>query len=589
MDNLTAQVEYIDKNLTNINLCTVLNKLPKEIDKIYTPIVKDVLENKFNNGPDMNAVVCMFDNLFISTAKSKQKGLFHLSVHVTKWVKNLEKINTDSTSGYVYFSDILSDIKVIIKTPQYTNDYDEMVREYFIGVTQINKLRYIVPNFVYTFGAFICPIDNGSICKGHDNSDTIPFVVFENIQGENMQKMLQNNKLTFQQYLGLFIQILLALEIAQREISFTHFDFHTANLMCRKIKDTHIYTVPLDNTVYEVTAKEYLPVIIDFGLSTVKNDDNVIGSYTFPEYGMMNYMLPGVDMFKFLYFSYFFSNGCIQKQIINLMSFYGKDDPYKFLINGNKANKKVFKEYVKKCSYSRVTPYTPMEFLNWIIEQPEYNEIASMYIKKRDRDVYIPLSFSTTIQTYDDMFKQYKTGRENAIDMVNKCITSNSSYIMSKYYIYLLNGYNKKLVSKKLTSNIQKLKLDIKKSRDQMIYTDYKLLMDYQCISIPNIMKIQDDSKRILNIKINSKKLQTKKKQVLKLMDRYFSNTSFFTYILPYLQFMYTIKELKLDKIYIKFLSSFISSEQYKTYIQYHIYVTKTKRWCDSLINSFIN
>ena len=194
MDNLTEQVEYINKNLTNINLYTVLNKLPKEIDKIYTPIVKDVLENKFNNGPDMNAVVCMFDNLFISTAKSKQKGLFHLSVHVTKWVKNLEKINTDSTSGYVYFSDILSDIKVIIKTPQYTNDYDEMVREYFIGVTQINKLRYIVPNFVYTFGAFICPIDNGSICKGHDNSDTIPFVVFENIPGENMQKMLQNNK-----------------------------------------------------------------------------------------------------------------------------------------------------------------------------------------------------------------------------------------------------------------------------------------------------------------------------------------------------------------------------------------------------------
>lgn len=584
---IDAQVEYINKNLTNISSCTVFDKLPKDIDQISTPIVKDVLTNNFKNGADMNAVVCMFDNLFLSTAKSKQHGLFHLSVHVTKWVKKLEKIDIDSSAGFIYFSDILSDIKVIIKLPQDSeSDYYDMIREYFIGVTEINKLRYTLPNFVYTFGAFICPMDKGVLCKGEDDSKTIPFVVFENIPGENMQKMLEDEKLDFHQYLGMFIQVLLALEVAQRTVGFCHFDLHTGNLMCRTIRDGCKYSVPLDNMVYEVTAKEYLPVIIDFGLSTVKHNGNVVGSYTFPEHGMMHYMLPGVDMFKFLYYSCTFAQGNVQRQILNLMSFYGKDDPYKFLIGGDKSLDNANKEYAKKGSYSRVTTYTPLEFLNWILVQPEYQDIVPMYMTKKDRDIYVPLSFSTTIQTYDDMFKQSKKGREEAIKMVDECVTSNSSYIMSKYSLYVLRGYNKQLKSKELKNKIKKMKDIISKSRSNMISTDYKMLWEYKKLELPNIIKIQDDSKRILNIKINSKKLKTQKKQVLKLIERYFQNISFFTEILPYLQFMYTIKEIKSEKVYTKFLSSFLSSSQYKVYDQHHTSINRTFRWCNTLIDS---
>jgi hypothetical protein len=579
------QKEYINKNLSNISSCTVLDKLTKDIDQISTPIVKDVLANKFNNGPDMNAVVCMFDNLFLSTAKSKQHGLFHLSVHVTKWVKNLEKIDINSTSGFVYFSDILSDIKVIIKLPQYGDDYDEMIREYFIGVTEINKLRYTLPNFVYTFGAFICPMDKGVLCKG-DDSKTIPFVVFENIPGNNIQKMLEKDKLSFSQYLGMFIQVLLALEVAQRTIGFCHFDFHTGNLMCRTIKNNCNYNVPLDNIVYEVTAKEYLPVIIDFGLSTVKHNETVVGSYTFPEHGMMHYMLPGVDMYKFLYYSCTFAQGNVQRQILNLMSFYGKDDPYKFLIGGDKSLDNANEEYVKKGSYSRVTTYTPLEFLNWILIQPEYQDIVPMYMKKKDRDIYVPLSFSTTIQTYDDMFKQSKIGREKAIGLIDRCVTSHSSYIMSKYFLYILNGYNRKLKSGKLKDDIRKMKNDIKKSRTKMIDNDIKMLWEYKKLELPGMIKIQDDSKRILNIRINSKKLKTQKNQVLKLIERYFQNISFFTEILPYLQFVYTIREIKSGKIYANFLGYFLSSSHYKIYEQHHISVNRTFRWCHSLIDS---
>ena len=585
------QVLYINNNLKKNKSCVLIDKLPQDINTISTPIVKNILKNKFNNGPDMNAILCMFDNLFLSTksTKSKQDGLYHLSMHVSKWVKKMKKLKVSSTAGYVYISDILSDIQIIIKLPQNHHDYNDMIREYFIGISSINKLRYTLPNFVYTFGAFICPFENEKICNG-EKKDSFPFVVFEKIPGNTMQKMLSKNKLTFSQYLGMFIQILLALEVSQRDISFTHFDFHTSNLMCRNIKSDCKYNVPLDNQLYEVTAKKFLPVIIDFGLSTVKHDGVVVGSYTFPEHGMYHYMIPGVDMFKFLYHSLSNSNGDLQKQISNLMSFYGDDDPYKVLVNGDESIDNAIDEYIKEGSYSRVAMYTPLEFLNWILEKPEYSDITSIYMKKKERDVYIPLCFSTTIQTYDDIFNYTKNGRDQAIKYIKEYAISDKytgSYLMSMYSIYVLCGYNKKLMSKELEYDIKILKNNVKKYSTDMIDNDMKMLYKYKklLLSSSDITQIKNYSKHILEFKINFVN-STDKIKVFKLIEKYYNNTSFFTDILPYLQFIYTIKEVNLCKIYSKFLSSFMKSYQYRIYNQNYTIINNTNRWCQTLLDS---
>jgi hypothetical protein len=558
---------YITNKLKNIEPCV----LHTEKDKI-----KDILNNRFMSGLDMNVVVCMFDSLFLSTAKSKKNGFFHLSVHVSEWVKKLEKIDVNSTSGYVYITDILSDIQVILKLPQDKSDYNEMIREYFIGVTSINKIRYILPNFVYTFGAFMCPFEKNKLCNGNDK-DSIPFVIFEKINGDNMQKMLENDNLTFSQYLGMFIQVLLALEVAQRNISFTHFDLHTGNLMCKTIENTCKYNVPLDNKVYEVTAFEYLPVIIDFGLSTVKDDNVIVGSYTFPEHGMKHYMIPGVDMYKFLCYSCVFSEGNLQRQIINLLSFYGNDDPYKIMIGGDKAIDKATDEYTKKGSYSRITTHTPLEFLNWILEQPQYDDITSLYIKRKERDIIAPLIFPKIIQNKPDI--------ENALKLINEN-TREGSYIMSKYSIYVLNGYNKQLDSKYIKNDIKMITKNISKFRNEMISNDYKQFLGYKKIFIPDIFQIKDDSKRILTIKINSKKLKSMKTTVLKLIERYYTNTSLFVDILPYLQFVYTIKEIKAEKVYNKMILKFLTSSQYIFYNQHYNFINTTSRWCQTLLDS---
>lgn len=585
---IDKQMDYIYNELKNFSFCRILKDSYKnQIENVSTPIVKNILNDKYNNGADMDAVLCLFNNLFLSSTKFKENGLFHLSVHISKWVKKLTLINTKSASGFVFFSDILSDIEVIIKIPKYTEEYNDMIREYFIGATEINKLRYIIPTFVYTIGAFICPISE-KLCHSSNEyeSPQIPFVIFEKIPGDNIEKMLVDNKLSFEEYLGIFIQVLLSLEVSQREIGFCHFDFHCGNLMCRKLNKNSQYSVPIDNYLYNVNAQKFLPVIIDFGLSTVKYKNTVIGSYTFPQYGMKHYMLQGVDMFKFLVFSCSYSTGNLQRQIKSLLSFYGKDDPYQILVEGGVGIDEAIDEYVKEGSYSRITTQTPLMFLNWIISNPEYKYITDKYIHKVDRNLLIPLKFSTTVETYNNIFQNPDQGRKNAIQLVNRCVfTEDSSYILSKYLVLLLNGYNNTLYSKQLTKYINKINEHISNNKNNMIKNDKKMLLTYKDVKIPNIIKIKDYYSRILNIKINSKKIKHEKQKVLQLINIYFTNIKFFFDILPYLQLLYTIKEIKCVKVYKNFILSFTKSEHYQLYTQNNIEVNRAYRWSHTLLD----
>lgn len=580
---------YIKNKLKTFTGCKI-NKTIDDNYEISTPFIKNILENNFTSGSAMNALVCLFDNLFISTNKHKIDGLYHLSEEISQWMKITRKIDTKSEAGFVFFSHILSDIEVIIKMPRHQDYDDEIIREYFIGVSEINKLRYILPNFVYTFGLFICPTDN-NICNKYKDGIEYPIGIFEKIPGKNMSEMLEGDELTFSEYLGMFVQILLALEVAQRNISFCHNDFHTANLMCRTINTECNYKVPLDDNVYEVTASKYLPVIIDFGSSSVKNNGRVIGSYDFPEYGMMEYMLPGVDMYKFLVHSYLNAQGKVKSQILNLMSFYKLDDPYKFLIDSKNAIKESISEYVKKGSFSNVAKYTPLEFLIWLLNDPNYSKIVSKYIKRIERNIDFPLYFSTTVKEYNNIFNHKKLGKEKTIDLVNKCIKKEASYIMSKYSLHILNGYNEKLKSDKLTLKIKNIEEQIDKLKEKMIEIDMKLLRRYESkyahINFPDnpdsMLRVHRHSDFILNIPIDLNFLKNKKKQVLMLIEEYFEKTNIFKEILPYLQIIYTIRELNLNTIYNTFLNKFLESPQYKFYSDNYLLVNKTYRWCNIL------
>jgi serine/threonine protein kinase len=538
-----------------MSICKISEKYSHE--EISTPLVKNILSNRFTNGPDMKAVLCLFDTL-ITASNDKEQGLYQLSTTVRRWVKTMKKIDVKSSEGFVYISDILSkNIKVVIKIPKNATQYTDLLREYYLGVTEINKLRYTLPNFVYTLGAFLYPHKS---TKG-------AFVVFERIPGENLESLIKSDKITFQQFLDIFIQILLALEVAQRNCSFTHFDLHVNNVILRPVEQ-YKYTVVLDAERYDVTSKKFIPVILDFGMSSIRTKKRTVGSYYFPHYGMMNYMVQGADMYKFLFYSYIHAKGLLQRQIGTLFMFYGRDDPYNVLVTPTKKIAGVTKEFAKNITFSKAATYTPLEFLNWIVETSEFN---SECISVKERNIYYPIKYSSTVQTYTDIFQE--DGKSRALKLAESCSETPSSYIMLKYIRSVLKNY---VSGVKIDGINEKLR----GNRHSLVHQDKKMLRGYRDITVPDEFLVRDCISRILSVNI------IRKKSVKKLIEKFTRETKFVTHLAPYLQVLYTIREMKLEKTYRRFLNDFLSSPQYRMYKTLYFSIEKARRWSFTLIES---
>jgi serine/threonine protein kinase len=572
-----SQMDYIFRRLKDLSVCEVTDKYTQELEKVSVPLVKEILQNRFTNGPDMKAVLCLFDTMILSSKVKKEHGLYHLSTTIQKWVKKMDKINVKSSEAKVYVSDILSgDIQVIIKSPKNAREYEDLIREYYIGVTKINGLRYYVPNFMYTLGAFLYP-------KGKKTS---AFVIYEKIPGENLEDLIKTEKINFDQFLALFFQILIALELAQRNIRFCHFDLHASNVIIRPISHPFSYTVVLDNKRYDITAHEYIPILVDFGMSSVTDDERIVGSYYHSRYGMMNYLIQGVDMYKLLFYSSLYSvnTRTLHRQILDLFVFYGRNDPYEILIQQPGFLKKVSFEFAKQASFTKVATNTPLEFAEWILQKPEYRENMSRYVNVTDRDVFFPINYSSTVQQYSDIFRHSDEGRQKALNLALDCTNSaNPSYVLMEYTQGLLQMYDNQLHSDELKQRLTTVTRTMKRKRRELLRADKKMLFGYAEMKIPDRLKLHDYINRILNTKIGYKK------NVKGLINRFMKYIVFYKQLSPYLQFLYTVRELHLDeryKTYRTFVSSFTGSEQYLFYQEFHSLIERTIRWSITLLES---
>ena len=117
--------------------------------------------------------------------------------------------------------------------------------------------------------------------------------------------------------------------------------------------------------------------------------------------------MQGIDMYTFSCESLFFTkNKKVKKEILNLFSFYGDNDPYK-LIESNGENIDVaLEEYVEKAYYSKITVKTPLEFLQWILNNAKYKNISSNYIKIEERKIFKSITFSLCDFTYSKIFNK---------------------------------------------------------------------------------------------------------------------------------------------------------------------------------------
>jgi len=461
-----SQTKYILKNLPNFDITT--QSVLKSLGQLDITLVED-------------------------------KGIYRIiDKDLEKFFTKMKTIKVKCTESIVYkFSNIL------IKIPKKTIYHHSAIRSYYIG-KEINNLKYLVPNFINT------------LCIFSTESKQV-MVAYEYINGESLESLI--NKLSFSEFLSIFVQVLLALEIAQRECSFCHYDLHLNNIILKHIQKPYKYTIVLDNERYDITAEKYIPVILDFGLASSKIKNKTIGSYDYFKYGIMNYLIQGSDMYKFLFHSYSRSKGNLQREIGSLFIFYGAHDPYKILLASPVKLSAISKEYVKDVSTSQIATCTPLEFVKWV-------------------------------------FKSYKTSVTVSERNIYKILPTPSKILEQNTYIMI--KYNEKMTGEK------------KRLDTTMIESDKKFLETYKNIKIPNEKKFLKNIHDIL--------IYGKIKKCVYFIDK----------MTPYLNYLYSIRELGLTDIYEKFIKEFVISPQYLFYSKLYFLAEKGRRWSETLKNKVV-
>lgn len=366
----------------------------KSISKKYS---KYIATNYFYGNPMMSLVEIIN---YLTTIKKNRKILFS---SIVKWFSVPEKLHVDSTQSIIYLMELKQSrdkiIDIILKIDQKSTEKNSY-REYFITLTQLNNLRYYLPNFMMTYGQFKCIKPSVStekiyfkkMCQPKGNY--VNYTLYERIVGISLETYLTSYKLKYETFINCFVQLLFALEKAQEKCGFTHFDLHYDNII---LKESNIseYDVYCNGVKYTVEIDDYIPVIIDYGHACVKkyngNTYRYIGYGDFPEHGMMNFIVPGYDIYKIMYFCIYKLDREIQnnseetssesKKILNMFRkifsyFYGKSDPYS-LFENNEINtdhlERCMNDYGKMATFSTVGNKTPFELIQFLIDSKIIN------------------------------------------------------------------------------------------------------------------------------------------------------------------------------------------------------------------------
>jgi hypothetical protein len=196
-----------------------------------------------------------------------------------------------------------------IKTPQYSDD-KSIIHEAFIGIYGINKLRQKISNFVYTYGITECSATfykNNDIISSCSISGNTPYLILENLsEKDNPSRTLYDaikSDLTSEEFVMIYLQILLALNVAKKEIDFTHYDLHANNvLLKKKDKDGEYFNyktyLPDERKIY-IRIRE-IAVIIDYGFSHCNIDARDYGKNIWSLDVVYNKSFPLYDAYRLL-------------------------------------------------------------------------------------------------------------------------------------------------------------------------------------------------------------------------------------------------------------------------------------------------
>ena len=328
-NHILNDVKPFLKYFDNAQITAYFNKLKDTVDS-------EVLERLF-------FMACLQSSDISIPFNYKQKDT-NSSLEKNEWLTNLESFGIKSKQGMVIKSLIFNNFYIVIKKAKNSKFNEITLRDFCVGIN-LNKILNEAPFFVRTLG-----------CFQYKNQFHI---ATEFIDGISLKTFIKNKSNTFTDFLNIFFQILLGLELAQNKLNFSHYDLHSDNVILVPLNQ--IFTVSLYGYNY-IIKHNYKPIMIDFGLSSIHTKGKTLGQTSLETKGIYNYLSPGYDIYVFLLF-------CLDiSQNSNLSIFKGITDLLMFFKNETNLSMELLTSNHIKSLRKGICNLIPNQFIQYMVQ-----------------------------------------------------------------------------------------------------------------------------------------------------------------------------------------------------------------------------
>jgi hypothetical protein len=267
----------------------------KSTDTKITPREVQEIKTQFYNNIKLTTFICDIHN-YLS---------IDLITRIHQWITNLDILSLREKL-YIFDADITGLKSVFaIKVLQEPNTWDDknLLHEMSVGLLITNKYRASIPNFSYIFGGFSCShpkiTEKETIQYCENLNNPVQYLLYEFIPGDTWRQKLR--KWDNAQFLSALISITYALDYANKNDNYTHYDLHYDNIILRNPFGKMIGIPIIINNETRYIVSDEIPTIIDFGFSHYKYNNVDFGMYDLQYAGVFhNLCFPLFDIYKLL-------------------------------------------------------------------------------------------------------------------------------------------------------------------------------------------------------------------------------------------------------------------------------------------------
>jgi hypothetical protein len=256
----------MDKVCKNNNVLTMFEIFGKNID--YQQL-NHILETQFYNPNVMKTMRCILHSML-----STESG-FREIIKDVKFYTDKDKDNL-----LIFFSSLINKGKKVIA---FKYDQRETLHEGIVGLFCGNKMREILPTFVWTYGFTNCDLPvfvknkNKYEIVSACSDDKYIGLITEFVEGQSLYDYF-DSKVSKKQFISLILIVLYSLKYANEKFDFVHWDLHFTNIIMRKLESNNQY-VYLPNESKYIWTGDKLPTIIDYGNSSFSYKNNILSIY----------------------------------------------------------------------------------------------------------------------------------------------------------------------------------------------------------------------------------------------------------------------------------------------------------------------